>query len=64
MDRLDALQLNRATLDRQLLLGRTARPARDAIEHLAGRRPRPPWRPTPGCGRGWPASATKIWKIF
>lgn len=33
---LDTRSLNRATLDRQLLLGRAAMSARDAVEHLLG----------------------------
>jgi hypothetical protein len=36
MDRLDTLQLNRATLARQLLLSRAALPAAQAVGHLAG----------------------------
>jgi hypothetical protein len=48
MDRLDTRQLNRATLDRQLLLGRAALPARQAVGHLAGLQAQAPLAPYVG----------------
>ena len=48
MDRLDTRQLNRATLDRQLLFRRAARPALDTIGHLAGLQAQAPLAPYVG----------------
>jgi hypothetical protein len=60
---LDRQLLNRATLERQLLLGRQDRTAIDAISHLVALQAQEPLEHTSGCGSGSRTSNHATWWI-
>ena len=62
-DVLSPRELNRATLERQMLLGRRKLSAFEALEHLVGIQAQAPAPPTSGCGRDLRASVPTNWRV-
>ncbi len=60
-DLLTERQLNRATLDRQLLLQRSGMGPLDGVAHLVGMQAQLPLNPYLALGRVWRSSTRRTW---